>query len=682
MMTFQVRLKMARKPNQPRLRFDLEKLRNPDVACTFQATIGGKVAPLTGLSDEDMDMDTMITTYNTAVTDAVSEILGKERRRKKPWVTKDVLDLCDERRDFKKKRYEAEGAKEYREANRRVQKAVKKAKEDWIGAQCDEIETCLNKNNSKRAYQLVKDLTSEKQGRSSTIQDKSGKYLTEEKEILSRWTEYCSELYNYESCGDNAVLDCSQPPEEDLQPILREEVEIAVASLKKGKSARVDNIPAELVQAGGETMIDVLTEICNRIWRTGEWPTPWTQTLIITLPKKGNLQLCQNYRTISLISHSSKVMLKVILNRLKPQAEEIIAEEQAGFRAGRSTTEQIFNLRILREKYLQQQQNLYHVFIDFKKAFDRVWHAALWATMRKYNISANLVRTIEQLQKYLQHQQNLYHVFIDFKKAFDRVWHAALWATMRKYNISANLVRTIEQLYDKATSAVQMNGSIGEWFRTTVGVRQGCLLSPTLFNIFLERIMSDALEEHDGKVSIGGRNITNLRFADDIDALAEEEQELEALVESLDKTCTRYKIEISAEKTKLMTNSANGIQREIKVKGQKLGTVTSFKYLGAVVSDDGSQPEVLSRIAQATAALTKLKPIWRDNSIPLGSKVKLMRSLVISIYLYACESWTLTAELEKRTQAFEMRCYRRLLNISYKDHVTNEEVRRKIQAAI
>ena len=101
------------------------------MACTFQATIGGKFAPLIGLSE---DMDTMITTYNTAVTDAACEILGKERRRKKPLVTKDVLDLCDERRDLKKKRYEAEGAKEYREANRRVQKAVKKVKEDWISA--------------------------------------------------------------------------------------------------------------------------------------------------------------------------------------------------------------------------------------------------------------------------------------------------------------------------------------------------------------------------------------------------------------------------------------------------------------------------------------------------------------------------------------------------------------------
>ena len=132
--------------------------------------------------------------------------------------------------------------------------------------------------------------------------------------------------------------------------------------------------------------------------------------------KKGNLQLCQNYRTCSFISHPSKVMLKVILDRLKPQAEEIIAEEQAGFRAGRTTTE-----------------------------------------------------------LYLQHRQNLYHVFIDLKKAFDRVCHAALWATMRKYNISANIVRTTEQLDDKAASAVQMNGSMGEWSRTTVGVRQKCL---------------------------------------------------------------------------------------------------------------------------------------------------------------------------------------------------------------
>ena len=99
----------------------------------------------------------MITIYNTAVTDAASEIFGKERPTKKPWVTKDVLDLCNEKRDLMKKRYVA-GAREYRKANKRIQKAVKTDKEDWIGAQCEEIVTCLNKNNSKRPYQLVTDL--------------------------------------------------------------------------------------------------------------------------------------------------------------------------------------------------------------------------------------------------------------------------------------------------------------------------------------------------------------------------------------------------------------------------------------------------------------------------------------------------------------------------------------------
>ena len=126
----------------------------------------------------------------------------------------------------------------------------------------------------------------------------------------------------------------------------------------------------------------------------------------------------------------------------------------------------------------------------------------------------------------------LFNIFLDIQKLF---------AGKKKIRFTRRLIHIliyfacVEQLYEKATSAVQMNGSIGELFRTTVGVRQGCLLSPTLFNIFFERIMSYALEEHDGKVSIGGRNITNLRFADDIDALAEEEQELEALVESLEK---------------------------------------------------------------------------------------------------------------------------------------------------
>ena len=128
------------------------------------------------------------------------------------------------------------------------------------------------------------------------------------------------------------------------------------------------------------------------------------------------------------------------------------------------------------------------------------------------------------------------------------------------------------------------------------------------------------LENHKCAVSIGGRAITNLRFADDIDGLAGEE-ELAKLVERLDKFSTAYGIEFSAEKTKMVINNASGIKTEIKVNGQKLATVTSFKYLGSVTTDEGSKPEIWSRIAQTVAALTRLKPVWNDSSIPLSSKI-------------------------------------------------------------
>ena len=131
-----------------------------------------------------------------------------------------------------------------------------------------------------------------------------------------------------------------------------------------------------------------------------------------------------------------------------------------------------------------------------------------------------------------------------------------------------------------------------------------------------------------------------------------------------------------------MTNNTGGINTEIKVNREKLETATSFKYLGSVMTDEGSKPQILSRIAQTTAALTGLKLDCNDRSISLSSKIRLMHSVVTSIFPCACESWTLTAELQRRIQPMEMRCYRKMLRISYKDHVDKDEVRAKIQQAI
>ena len=247
---------------------------------------------------------------------------------------------------------------------------------------------------------------------------------------------------------------------------------------------------------------------------------------------------------------------------------------------------------------------------------------------------------------------------------------------------TADINRVVQSLYEKATSAVLINGTLGDWFRTTIGIRQGCILSHTLFNIFLEKIVTEALEKHHATVSIGGRTITNLRFADDIDGLSGREEELEALAECLDTTSRKYGLKINTDKTKVTTSNPNGIQNYININDHTLDTVSTFKYLGSIISEEGSKPEILARTAQGTAAMTKLKIIWKDNNIQLSSKVRLMRALVISIFLYACEYWTLTAELERRIGAMEMRCYRKLLGITYLDRVTNDNVRRMIKEAI
>ncbi|KAI8502174.1 hypothetical protein Bbelb_197620 [Branchiostoma belcheri] len=350
----------------------------------------------------------------------------------------------------------------------------------------------------------------------------------------------------------------------------------------------------------------------------------------------GNLRHCKNYRTISLISHPSKIMLKVLLKRLNAKAEEILAEEQAGFRAGRSTIEQILNCRLI-------------------------------------------------IEKHLQHQRELHHNFIDFKKAFDRVWHEGLWWVLREFNIDESLVQTIEALYKNATSAVLLGNQVGGFFRTTVGVRQGCLLSPVLFNMYLEKIMQEALYDHHTSISIGGRRICNLRFADDIDLLGGSNAELQSLTDKLNQSAGSFGMEVSTEKSKVMVNSStrDEVYSTIRMNGEELETVDSFTYLGGTLTRDGtSKVEVYRRIALATAAMARLTRIWKSKNISFAVKYKLYKSLVVSILLYGCETWTLLTDTERRIQAFETKSLRRLLGISYHQHKTNVYVYQQVYSLV
>ncbi|CAM1318001.1 Uncharacterised protein r2_g2624 [Pycnogonum litorale] len=210
--------------------------------------------------------------------------------------------------------------------------------------------------------------------------------------------------------------------------------------------------------------------------------------------------------------------------------------------------------------------------------------------------------------------------------------------------MGSGLVKVIEALYNNNSNAVLTSNNTFDWFRTIVGVRQGYISFPCLFNIFLEQIMTDALEEFTGTVSIGGSQISNLRFADDIDLISGSRKELADLTDRLSTTSNNYGMEISGEKSKMMmaTSRKNGTNNaEIKVNGGTLEEAKTFQYLGSTLNEDATLViEVKKRLAMATSQLAQLNRMWNSNGISIATKMRLLRSLIVSIALYGCETWT------------------------------------------
>ena len=383
-----------------------------------------------------------------------------------------------------------------------------------------------------------------------------------------------------------------------------------------------------MLKIGGTAVCKALFNICSKIWDSEFWPELWTQSIIICLFKKGDRSRCENYRTISLINHSSKILLNIICQQLKPHLHRILSQEQAGFQEHRSTVEQIFTLQQLVEKHVKRQN------------------------------------------------KRIAQAFIDYKKAFDCIWHAALFQVLDHYGIPTKLCNLIANLYNRAVSAVKCNGHIGKWFRTTMGSRQGCILSPDLFNIYIENIMSLALDKTIGVgVLVGGHLFNNLQFADDIALLAGSADDLQHLLDSVSSVSLAYGMEISGPKTQTMCISKEHEGLSIKLYGNDLEQVTEFTYLGSCMAENNSSnAEVCTRIAKALSSFGRLQNVWKDKEVSLTTKVKLLQTLVFPIICYACETWTLKADVTHRLEAFEMQCYCHLLNIKWQDHITNVEV--------
>ena len=344
------------------------------------------------------------------------------------------------------------------------------------------------------------------------------------------------------------------------------------------------------------------------------------------LNKSGSVKECGNYRTIALISHTSKILLHIILNRLKAKIEFELAEEQAGFRQGRGTGDMLCAIQVL----------------------------------------------LERLNSMTKDLQDAYIVFIDYSKAFDNVDHHDLVTTLLDMGFPPHLVALIQSLYDNQNAEIRWNGSHTDPFNITKGVRQGCILSPHLFSVYTEQVMRDADTEQQG-IKVGGRKISNLRYADDTALCAESHQEASRLINMINDVGEEKSLKLNVKKTK--TIYIGDDYEPIIIKNEEVERVEHFKYLGSIKTQDAfCTKDISARLAMGKQRMVQLENIWKDKNISTSLKLKLLKCLVWTVMTYGAEGWTLRQQDIKHIEAAEMWLYRRLLRVKWDDRRTNVSI--------
>jgi len=610
--TYKGRFEKSRLSCQP-LRFDLNALAGTH-GNAYAAEVTNRFEALRLQENESTPQELWQQTKEILLGAAKDHLMTKTKQSSNNWISEATIKKAEEKRKAKSTNPDM-----YKKLKAEVQRMVRNDKQDFTEKICSQIEAQSKKGNTRELFKQVRRLTNEKKVRLNMIQSDSGETLVEPEAIARRWKEYTSELYRDSTSTVQHVTSANREP-----PPLKSEVAKALASINANKAPGSDQLPVELLQQGGESTLEAMHKICHGIWETGEWPDDWVNSVFIPIPKKGDLSKCGNYRTISLVSHASKVLLKVILSRIQKKTEEELPDEQAGFRPNRGTRDQITNLRVL-------------------------------------------------MAKMKEHNQPLYMCFIDFQKAFDSVQHERLWWAMLDMGFPSHLVQLLSSLYKNQKASVRIAGVLSEWFSIQKGVRQGCILSPYLFNIVSETVMRKALENYRGGVTIGGRRITNLRYADDIVLLASSVAELQELVDRITNVGKEYNLRINASKTKTM--AIDGDITDIKIDGVSIEQVHKFAYLGSLITDDAkSEADLRQRLAVGATVMARMKTLWKSHALTLKTKVKMCKILVWPVATYGSESWVLRKDDERRLEAFEMKMLRKILGVSWQEHRTNESI--------
>uniref|UniRef100_A0A8B9X3I9 Reverse transcriptase domain-containing protein n=1 Tax=Bos mutus grunniens TaxID=30521 RepID=A0A8B9X3I9_BOSMU len=535
-----------------------------------------------------------------------------------------LTNSCEKKRSEKQRKKERQ-----KHLNAEFQRIARRDKKAFFSNQCKEIEENNRMGKTRDLFKKIRDTKGTFHAKMGSIKDRNGMDLTEAEDIKKRWQEYTEELYKkdlHDPDNHDGVIT-------DLEPdILECEVKWALESITTNKASGGDGIPVELFQILKDDAVKVLHSICQQIWKSQQWPQDWKRSVFIPIPKKGNAKECSNYRTIALISHGSKVMLKSLQTRLQQYVNRELPDVQAGFRKGRGTRDQIANICWIMEKAREFQKNISFCFIDYAKAFDCVDHNKLWKILKEMGIPDHLICLL----------RNLY---------------AGQEATVRTGHGTTN------------------------WFQIGKGVHQGCRLSPCLFNLYAEYIMRNTgLDETQAGIKIAGRNINNLRYADDTTLMAESEEELKSLLMKVKEESEKVGLKLNIQKTKIM---ASGPTTSWEIDGETVETVSDFILLGSKITADGDCSHEIKRcLLLGRKVTTNLDSIFKSRDITLPTKVRLVKAMVFPVVTYGCESWTVKKAERRRMDAFELWCWRRLLRVPWTARRSNQSILKEISPGI
>ena len=583
------------------------------------------------------DVERVWREFKDSITEATEKVVGRSKKRKvkkaTSWWSVEVKQAVRKKKDMYKKALGERSDKaweEYKVAKKEAKRVVREAKEaDWI--RCGKQ---LQKNfleNRRAFWKKVKEKETTSRLRAG-IEGKDGKLLTDIVEVKERWREHFSELLEGDGRGIGMALEEREIEEGLVDEITEDEIRGAIARLKRGKAAGVCGIQGEMVKAGGDTVVRWLHLIFNMVWKTGKAPEDWQKAVIVAIHKKGSKKLCKNYRGISLLSIPGKVFAKILDARMRQVTEGQVMEEQAGFRVGRGCRDQIFVMRQLAEK------------------------------------------TIEKDGK-------MYAAFIDLEKAYDKVWREDMWRTLATYGVSGRLLRAVKALYENSKARVRVEDELTECFEVRQGVRQGCPLSPWLFNVFLDMVAREARAQFKGGVCLDNCTVQLLMFADDTVLLAETEEDLQHNVREFSEAVKRHRLAMNTEKTTTMVFSRKQVDCSVEVDGRKLENVRKQTYLGVILSEDGKMDcELEKRIGAALSAAGAVRSkVFESREMSRSAKMLVYKAMIEPTLTYGAESWVLKEREKQRIQAAEMRVFRKIAGVRRMDHMRNDDIRAQLR---